>query len=225
MTRKERQDLIEKYQKNQLEGISLKRFERLLETDKQLKRELNLEVELSDSLGDYSDYNLFKRLLEDAEADYHTPEVKGFPIWKMAAAIAFIMCASIVLFFLQSPTPEEYFAANFEPYRAPTNLRGVDISAMDDDFMLGLLKYEDQKYSEAIRLFEAAIDRDSLNYTARFLTGVSYLALKDFERAEPILLALSKNPNHLFQEEAGKYLRILYLSDDDKSNDEQEVEG
>lgn len=143
-------------------------------------------------------------------------------LWRFAALILLISIV-VYMFRLSSSkhSPEFVYDKYFEPYQAPVNLRGADIAEMDDDFMLGLIKYDQQEYFEAISHFQKAYERDPQNYTARFLTAIAYMSQKDFTQAEPILKELSDDDSHLFQDQARWYLGLLYLSDGDKTNNEK----
>lgn len=215
MTRKERLELIDKYLDRQISGIELARFESLLESDELLRKDLEFVRELHEAINDQSDYSIAKKLLKEAENDYFTKDQKsGFSLLQIAATVTLLVAGSVVLwFFLRKESPEAYFADHFTPYPAPTNFRGPDLAAMDDAFMLGLIRYEEGEYVEATRLFEETLSRDSLNYTARFLLGISFMAQKDFEKAEPILKSLSEDSSHLFQVQAREYLEVLRRSE------------
>lgn len=224
MTRKERLVLIEKFRKGNLEGLALQRFEKLLEEDQQLSRELELVQEMSEALDDHSDYNLFYKLVLEAEKKYFMPKKARFwPPAKVAAAVAFLLVAGagIWWFSIPSSSPEQLFEKHFQAYPAPSNFRGDQLMKLDEDFMMGLVRYEDQEYGQAIVYFEKALERDSANYTARFLSGVSYMAQKNFTRAETIFLDMVEDNSHLFQDQCRWYLGLLYVSDDNPDNDEK----
>lgn len=224
MNKKERLILIERYRKGLLEGIELKRFEKLLETDPLLRDELNLDIEMSEALNEGSDYNLFHKLVQEAEQNYFRNQgtsVTSMPWLKIAATVLLISVSSFLIWqqMNQNDTPDDIFKSAFEPYEAPTNFRGEDLSGMDEEFMLGLLKYNDLNYSESIRLFSEAVVKDSSNHTAKFLLGVSHMALKEFRLAEPIFKEMIDDSSHLFQDQVRWYLGLLYLSDGDTGND------
>ena len=135
--------------------------------------------------------------------------------------LTLVIIGTVLFLFFSSgnPSPEQIYAEEFQPYQAPTNLRGTDITEMDDDFMMGLIKYDDSQYPEAIRHFQLTLEKDSLNYTARFLMAVGYMAVKDFGHAEGILKKMSTDDSHLFIDQVRWYLGLLYLTDKDSSND------
>ena len=223
MTRKQRLQLIDKFRKGRLEGLELKRFEQLLEENAELRRDLMLDQELSEALDEHSDYNLFGKLMKEAEGEYFKPQAPLKRYWpRVAAIISLTLVAGSALwwFGLRSPSPSEIFNDHFEPYQAPASFRSNDLAQLDEDFMLGMIQYEDGQFEDAIVRFEKAYAQDSLNYTARFLTAVSHMALKQFNEAESIFLAMEVDPSHLFQDQCRWYLGLLYLSDEDERNDE-----
>ena len=90
---------------------------------------------------------------------------------------------------------------------------------MDNDYILGLIKYAQGNYPLAISLFQQTVEKDALNYSARFLLGISFMAQKDFDNAETILKQMVEDSSHLFQDQAKWYLGLIYLSDENESND------
>lgn len=221
MNKDEKAELLDKFLTNQLEGLELARFKAMLDSDRELKKSLKLELELRQALNEKSDFNLFKKLLAETHHDYFEEAKFIKPIfWKAAAAILIIAVFSFLLWRNSVTHSPSYIYDNyFEPYEAPVNLRGGDIAEMDDDFMLGLIKYDQGEFTEAISFFDKAYNRDHQNYTARFLTAISFMSLRDFDKAEPILKDLIEDNGHLFQDQARWYLGLLYLTDEVNSND------
>ncbi|MEQ9405975.1 MAG: tetratricopeptide repeat protein [Cyclobacteriaceae bacterium] len=220
MDRKQRTEFIEKYLKNQLEGFELRRFEDELEKDDRLKRELLLERELREVIDDRSDYNIFRRTLNEASTDYFNQSGNSpFQYWKIAASVALLISASAVFWLLRgADSPDTIFNKHFEPYIIQTTPRSlIDES---DDYMLGVIHYRDQEYEKAISQFERTLTKDSSDYRAQLLLGISYLAVKDFNNAEPVLKKLALDNRHLFQDQARFNLGLLYLTDGDEENDE-----
>lgn len=225
MIKRERLELIDQFRRKQLEGIALERFKQQLETDEKLRSEFILDNELCDALKENGDYALFNKLIGEVASSYFSENQskKDFSvIWKVAATVIILITATLIVWNVtKRPSKTEIFAEVFEPYPAPSNLRGQSLSTMDEDFMMGLIKYERKNYEKAITLFQRTLAKDSLNYTARFLTAVSHMALKDFEAAEPILKQLNKDSTHLFQDQARWYMGLLYLLDENASNNER----
>ncbi|MCE7995563.1 MAG: hypothetical protein HEP71_26530 [Roseivirga sp.] len=222
MTRKERLELIDRYKNGRLEGLALQRFERQLETDEALRKDFRLDKELSEAMNESSDYNLFKELVGEAEDNYFGENPRDqWNMSRVAAIISFFLISSITIwwFATRDLTPDQRFEKAFTAYKAPANFRGSELANMDDDFMLGLIKYEKAEYRESIRLFEMASSKDQTNFTARFLLAMSHMSLRQFAEAKPILEILSADDDHLFQDPVRWYLGLLYLADGDESND------
>ena len=221
MTKQEQIRLIEAYKEGRLEGIELARFERLLEKDPQLKKALKLEDELEDVFREDSDYNLFKALVKEAEHQYFNEAPQQQNRWWRVAAAVFLMAGVLAIFLLiqDQHGPEELFSAHFEPYAAPSQFRNTDLVNIDEDFLAGMVRYDQGDYLQAIPLFKQVLARDSLNYTAQMLLGISHLAQKDFLKAEVVLKTMSQNEGHLFADPVNWYLGLLYLTDPLPEND------
>ncbi|MEP3389106.1 MAG: hypothetical protein ABJO02_13010 [Reichenbachiella sp.] len=219
MNKKDRHELYERYLKNQLDGIALRKFEQELESNELMQRELTLEIELREALSQHSDYSIFKDLVEKAESEYfQKPNRKSWPLgW--AAALLALLISTFVWKTQFDLSPDDFFEKNFVPYKAPGLLRG-DVTVLDEDLMIGLIRYDERRYVEAIEAFESVIKKDSLNYTAQFLCGVSHMALQNFKNAESILIEQSENQDNIYKDQSHLYLMILYQSDSLTTNDE-----
>ncbi|WP_323756520.1 tetratricopeptide repeat protein [Roseivirga sp.] len=141
---------------------------------------------------------------------------------KIYSSLLILLSSVCLLFWIiyKPKSPDEIFASNFQPYEAPSNFRGNDLTTMDNDYILGLIEYDQGNYPLAISLFEQTVEKDALNYSARFLLGISFMAQKDFDNAEPILKQMAEDPSHLFQDQARWYLGLIYLSDENEDNDD-----
>jgi len=141
---------------------------------------------------------------------------------KIYSSLLILLSSVCLLFWIiyKPKSPDEIFTSNFQPYEAPSNYRGSDLTTMDNNYILGLIEYDQGNYPLAISLFEQTVEKDALNYSARFLLGISFMAQKDFGNAEPILKQMAEDPSHLFQDQARWYLGLIYLSDENEENDD-----
>ncbi|MEP1032665.1 tetratricopeptide repeat protein [Ekhidna sp.] len=216
---KDTQRKIEKYLQKQLEGIELRRFEDQLEKDEVLRKRVKLEQELNEVLSDKSDFNIFRRIVNETSTDYFNKKSSsGFSPLKIAATVALLISASWIIWTLSTPsTPDEIYNEFFEPYVIQTTPRGLTEDT--DTYMLGTIHYRDGEYASAIIQFEILLTETPNDYRAQLMLAISYMALKDFKSAEDVLIRLVNDPNHLFQDQARWYLGLLYLIDGDKEND------
>lgn len=220
---KDTHNQIEKYLHKQLEGIELRRFEDQLEKDGRLRKRVKLERELMEAVGDKSDFNIFRKLVNETSSDYFEGKSSsGFTPLKIAATIALLISASWIIWTLAKPSsPEDIYNEFFEPYIIQTTPRGLIED--NDMYMIGTIHYRDMEYDSAISKFEALLKETPNDYRAQLMLAVSYMAVKDFKAAEDILIRLVNDPYHLFQDQVRWYLGLLYLTDGDDGNDGKAV--
>ncbi len=218
---KDNQELIERYLQKQLEGIELRRFEDQLEKDEELQKRVKLERELIEAISSKSDFNIFRRIVNEASDDYFNDKPTiSFSTLKIAASIALLISASWIIWTISKPsTPDALYDEYFEPYIIQTTPRNlIDDS---DNYMLGTIHYRDMEYDSAISKFKTYLVETPDDYRAQLMLGISFMAIKDFKAAKVVLIRLVNDPNHLFQDQARWYLGLLYLSDKDADNDEK----
>lgn len=217
MNRKERLELIDRFLTREMSDLEREQFNSHLEENSDLRKELKVSLELMDVVDPKSEYNSFKRLIQEAELNYFGQPKQTNQNWRLAAVISLLLVAGVIGWMIvQTQQEEDYFADHFEHYEMPDQIRGRSLDEalakeqMDTAFVNGWEDYNDKNYKAAARRLELAAQGDSTNYTARFLLGVSYLALREFDQAEPVLKALSEDSSHVFQKQAQEYLELLH---------------
>lgn len=88
-----------------------------------------------------------------------------------------------------------------------------------DEYMLGSIYYRDGDYEDAIEQFTKVLVKSPSDYRAELLSGISHLALRNYDQAERYLKPLVNDQSHLFQDQARWFLGLTYLTDEDESND------
>lgn len=124
---------------------------------------------------------------------------------------------SLVIWINLPKTPDQIYDGYFEPYIIQTTPRGIIEET--DAFMMGTIYYRDKEYELAIPQFESLLKDTPTDYRAKLMLGVSYLAIKDFAKAEVVFKELVNDPNHLFMDQARWYLGLVYLTDNKNEND------
>lgn len=221
MNREKRNRKIEKYLNKELLGIARNRFESQVEKDEKLASELKLEMELREALNEQSDYNIYKRIVDQTSEKYFNEVERPITIFtplRIAASISLLITASFAVWWIvRTQSPDQIYDQYFEPYTIQTTPRGLIEDG--DSYMMGTIFYRDMEYDSAKKRFEAVLNESPEDYRAMLMLGISFMALKDFDNAEKILLLLVNDPNHLFQDQARWYLGLLYLSDKNDGND------
>ena len=128
--------------------------------------------------------------------------------WAIAATI--LLCVGIFgIITLRQNTNDKLFATY---YQTLPNL--VDpISKSEGSEFSAFQLYERKQFLEAIDQFNQIRHRPD----AQFYLALSYLELDRYTQAQNILLDVSQNPDHPFEEEAQWYLTLSFLKDDNEA--------
>lgn len=132
----------------------------------------------------------------------------GFPLMKIAAAIALLIVAATIYLFVGFNHNPAYLADQaFEPY--PNRFRTMGESEKTD-FNKGLDAYDDEDYLEAIARFSKINPEDEMYMDAQFYLGVSNLGSEQYNEAlAPFKYVIQQKS--LYEGSAKWYLCLTYL--------------
>jgi len=215
MTKEERFEILERHLRGELTGLERKALEAQLEADSSLREELEFHRGLHQAVGDKR-LGYFQELVRESEQRYFDKAIKrkaGFKVYQKIAVAAVLLVIAVIgyLYLSPAPSPEALFASHFEPYQSPGTFRSEDLTALDPDFILGLARYDEERYSEAAQYFTKTLEKNPEKDIAIFLRGVSRLAIDQTALAEQDLQAVIADEQSLFVEQAKWYLGLLYL--------------
>lgn len=208
---------IDRYLDGTLEVAELEAFEKALEEDAQLSREVEIQRELRRGIRSKGNDLLKDRLrkihaeeITDAQpvSESASPK-KGRLIpmrWPMLGAVAAVLLLiAVFVLFPGKPEPEQLFAQNYEPYEISLVQRGDDADALakaDEDYRSG-------NYQAAILSLESLLQNQPANAKLHLVLGICYLETDQLPQArEHFELALN---NSLYQDKAQWYLALTYL--------------
>ncbi|MFN3851348.1 MAG: tetratricopeptide repeat protein [Spirosomataceae bacterium] len=209
--------LIEKYFENNLTESEKAQFEVLINSNATFKDAVEFEKNLKNAIH-HKERNELKNQLKSIEKKQET-KVVAMPRWIwLAAASVIIVGAALWLFIFKTPTNEDLFAQNFQVYPnviAPS-VRGT--STTDGDKKLAFELYEQEKYKEAIEIFEKTAKETKEEYPA-FYVGQCYMALGDYQKAiSSFSGAVLTDEKFPFDTQRKWYLALAYLKIGDKEN-------
>jgi hypothetical protein len=140
---------------------------------------------------------------------------KGLKRTLLVRYISLAAAAVFGLFFLvrtlaPSSDPVKLYNKYYTPYEiVPTVTRG-NSTAVNDIFPQSVEKYRSGDYKSASASFTAMLSEDPASVAPRFLLGLSYMAMNDFDNAVTELDKIAGNSN-TYQKEANWYLALTYL--------------
>ncbi len=225
MNLEEKYTLIETYLAGELQGEELNAFEEKLAVDSSLQDELNLHREVSETLkGEKVHHlrNVLKEVDQNWEGDAKKKSGKVFPfnfrrMISIAAAVAMLFVA-YQWFSNNNTSPQDLYAAHFEPYPMVLNQRSIDESTADNDALYNnmISFYAKKQNKEALNAFEQLIEKQPDNIS--FLFYKANILLAENKTTEPIAIfqKIIAQGNPLFIEQARWYLAMAYLQSNKK---------
>lgn len=205
--------LITKYLDRELDEISSTRFEEDLLKDPDLKMEMSFYRDVFDSIADQEVLDLRAQL-----NSLHEPAMQGLKkssskTFKRtmryavtAATVSLLLGFGVFSLLRDSNIPGKYFT----PYDVTMVNRSADTN-IDLTLQEALLKYENQQYREAVILFEQVLASDNEMLSSNLYAGISYLEIKEYQRAEGSFNKIINHNNNLFIEQAEWYMGFCYL--------------
>ena len=229
---------IESYISNSMSKEEITSFEKQLENDTTLKKEVELAKELNHFLKDdlientYSDAKLTKGIntfLESEEAkkiekkllkvknEYKSAKSKEKKknYLLVAASIAFLVISSIGYLLVNQNNPEKLFTQYYSVNDLPSVIKRGN---QQNHLIQGVLKFKESKYEEAIEHFERYTSTTK-NYNASVFiyNGIANMELNNYDKA---LLEFDKMiTSNVIDKSKGLWFKaLLYLKKQDKIN-------
>ncbi|MEZ4849368.1 MAG: tetratricopeptide repeat protein [Bacteroidia bacterium] len=231
---KEKADIyewIESYLAGDLEGEALSEFEDRLQTDTEFARQVQLHQELADTFGDPDRDKLLGILSElgDEFSSKQSSPVRSLwtpKRWMTIAAGVLVLCIIGILVnrWSSGKDPQALFDQYYETYSIPGNLRSPE-THFDSLWNEGIKAYNEQKYEEAIPLFQQILESDSLTSSASFFLGLSLLEENQLAKSAQALEMTINDENSLFRDQASWYRALIYLKQNQTDNAGETLHG
>ncbi|MGK0366226.1 MAG: tetratricopeptide (TPR) repeat protein [Saprospiraceae bacterium] len=163
----------------------------------------------SEFSGDLPEFN-FDDFLKKVNPAVEAPSTKvvqmperRFTLRRIAAAVAFLVAASLGLFFW-SNNDQRLYSQFHERYESDAFLSLRDDSSaniIDAGLLAGLEAYDAEKYMESVEHFERMLKKDANNSDALLYGGFAYLEVGHFDKSiEYLLKVRNLNKKEYFRE-------------------------
>ncbi len=208
---------LEKYLDDELTPSEKKWLEKEIDGNDKLKTELELRRDVNNLLSD-SDMLRFSSELDHAYDEYsrkkvHKPFLSGQLKKKVAAigSVAVIIIAAVFVYVnnYKPMDKQALYESYFEPYEAMVYRSSSE--NVDDILRNAMQNYENKNYAQAIIGFEKVLEKDSLNVPTNFYSGISYMEIEKYNKANHSFDVVIGQKNSLFMEQAQWYLGFCYL--------------
>lgn len=227
MNSEEKYTLIEKYLAEELEGKDLTTFEAQLQTDAELKEELTLHRQITDTLKGQKVHDLRNVLKEvDQNWDDSSKKSKSAKIVKFNFRKILSVAAAIVLlfigyqwFFNNDLSTQEIYASNFEPYPMLLDQRSIDEDGSPSITLNKAISfYSNKENAAATAAFQQLLESDPENIIYIFYLANSHLANQEAKKAVPYFEKIITLDDPSFVEQSRWYLALAYLQKNNKEN-------
>jgi hypothetical protein len=207
---------IERYLDDEMVADEINWFEKELEENPDLLIETNLRSDINAAIAQHDVIDLRTRL--DGLFN-EQPKTQTSFIWFIhsygkyiaAAMVALFIAIGSIMYLNNKPlTSAEIYREFYEPYNAGFNFRSSD-SQFSNDLRMAMTKYQEEKFSEALVLFEKVLEQDASGIGLKLYSGISHMELEQFNQANEDFSAIIKNNYSLYIEQAEWYLSFCYL--------------
>lgn len=216
-------EFIERYLDGEMTGQELVWFEKELDSNKWLQKELRLRKKVNQAILD-EDSMKFNDELEDAYAAYvHKGENPWYRKNKIVIGGSVLASAVAALILILSLTGKQYtneqlFERYYKTYESNLTFRSAD-NELNPDLVLAMQLYDNKDYTRALELFETILQNDPDRVGLNFYSGISRMEIKEYDQAGKSFKKVVDDRYNMYMEQAEWYLSLCYLitNQDDKA--------
>jgi tetratricopeptide (TPR) repeat protein len=223
-------DFIERYLDGEMGKDELIWFEKELDSNPQLQKELALRRNVNIAILEKDVMELRSQLKEICSS----PVLRETAVRKKAVAlrrklliaasfITIVVIASFFVLFLgnKSYSNEEIYAMYYRPYEASMNFRSADVN-INDELRAAMQYYENKDFRNALVLFEKILGDDPTRIGLNLYSGISHMEVKEYNDANRDFRKIIDDGYSLYIEQAEWYLGFCYLMIGDTEKARQE---
>jgi len=133
----------------------------------------------------------------------------GKKVFAVAAIILILIVSSVIFRNLTPNSNKEIFVSYYHPYSYDNVTPRIAGKSNEINKAIGL--YNTGNYKDAVSLFQDIIKANPKNKAAHFFMGISFLELKDFDKATENLLFVINQKDIFYAKHAEWYLALCYL--------------
>ncbi len=205
---------IEEFLDGNLSGDELDLFLKRKELEQQLSDEIDLRLEINQSLKNKGLFEL-RELLAKQKNDFFVKDPfynfrkDLFKTWHLAAASFSLILVVGGLWYILSNKPystEKLVTKYYKPAHPINQTRSVEINS-GDALSQAFRHYKNNDFNGALKYFNSLDNQ----ITAKFYSGVCYIELEEFNRAIESFTFVVNDKDNLFVEQADWYLGLIYL--------------
>jgi len=206
--------LIDRYINGKLEDTELWEFKTSIKKDASLAQEVRIRKEIYNTIGNDKKMELLKTLniiSTKKQTRIFSINIHSRQIQALAASIIVLMIIGGGLLSnyigYSNSSNHDIYTEYFVDEGSLLSTRS-DVKSSNSIVESGVLLYSDNKYAEAVSIFES----DPENVVARLYSGFSYMKLEQFDMAEKQFEYIINHNDNLFIDQAEWNLGLSYLA-------------
>jgi tetratricopeptide (TPR) repeat protein len=209
---------IERYNANEMDEAEKKWFEKELQGNEDLRKEVLLRKRTDKILQKHDIISLRSKLTAIERTKIKSPSEssgkKSINIRYAAAIAGLILISSLIINQGRHQSKEAIFSKYYKTYEvlaASRSSESVSVSA----FNKAKEFYNNKEFQRAAMLFKQVLSNDPGDMQSEFLYGVSNMEMKSYPEAKISFNKVIVNYNNLFREDAQWYLAWCYIKTDE----------
>eukprot|EP01155_Anaeramoeba_flamelloides_P043643 Anaeramoba_flamelloidesc37405_g1_i1.p1 GENE.c37405_g1_i1~~c37405_g1_i1.p1 ORF type:complete len:249 (-),score=27.86 c37405_g1_i1:600-1346(-) len=215
MKKNDKSLLIDKFVTGKLEDTELWEFKADIDKDPDLAKEVKLRKEIFDAIKDDEKVAFVKTLQNINRESQSTPKKRSITRWQLQSIAAAIIVLALIgtgIFtgFFSSDKNMNLYSAYFVDEGNLLATRTIS-GFTKDEVKSGIQFYEDQKYDEALSVFNEMPN----NLIARLYSGFTYMKTEEFAKAEQQFNYIIDHGDNIFIDQAEWNIGLSYLAQDE----------
>jgi len=219
---------IERYIAGEMNSEEMIWFEKELEGNEKLRKEVELRKKADAIISDREILNLRSKLKQiEKKREVIVPArrrtgVRNIRYAAVAGAIVLLGC--FALFQKNDMSNSEILDRYYKSYEATAPSRSEN-TELNSDYNLALEYYKVHDYKSAAVYFSKVIESDSRNMQSTLLYGVSNLETSNYPEAKQSFVKVIDDNNNLFIEDAQWYLALCYIKTNEQTRAREQLTG
>lgn len=219
---------IERYLDNKMQASERRWFEKEMEGNLWLKKELELRRKANEIASNFDAVKIREKL-QRAEM-LHRKEsaigkaVKKVPVNYAALFLGLIVISTLIILSGKSLDLRSYTSDAVDNYSALTIHRSGDVN-VPTSLSMGMQLYREGKFSEAIQQFELLVDGNQSNIQSNFLNGMANMQINEYSKAIKSFDVVIEHNDNMFIEDASFYLGLCYINIEENERAKTIMEG
>lgn len=214
------EQLIAKYFSHGLNSSELEELRALLKENENLRKQFEFEKNVQSAV-QHSEFERLNKVMDEMELEIQDStefkqtgeaKIKKLPVWRVAAAIAFLVCLGLFALKIVSPGGSKIADSYYSLY-PNTSFNITRGQAIESKEALAFTAYEERDFENAIKYFISIDDEDKNDYIWFYLAN-SYFETKELEEA---IKNYEKSIGmESFVPESHWYMALAYLKQNEK---------